>query len=444
MLWFRKFAAILLLSVGASLAFLPWPAQLEGERTQELVWLIIQPAPFTADGARDQFGDSFIELSYEGMAEVPEVREAVLGLMGQSSSRCVPQGEWQVLLAEHSIADPEGLAYAFRDGLYRISGVEAKDFGAEGISVCFDQTMLGAYDNLDWNPMIRVQAGDLRSYPELGAEIERLANGPIPNDSTGAVKPRQWRRFHRRVLADRDYRPCFVVFDKLYSGGVVDGLAPWKLQTTWLRPTAGGLGAVAGFFGLVMLVASYRPTAARPGIPIASPWFAVFCDAIGLIGGLIFTALAIDTLWVGPFGQTSLLGLHPEWPSSQPITGLHFVSVPTFVVVLPILTLWFTSLSAQRIEVNAERITSHGALGSTSISWQDLKRAGLREQKNPFAFTVQDSRNLQQVLDLEGAEHSVTINEPGSRKRKSKIMAALREHAPQAKKDLISSLEGQW
>ncbi len=444
MIWIRKVAGIFLLSVGAALLFLPWPTQLNGERTQELVRLTIEPAPFTAEAARSRFGDSFIELSYEGMDEVPEVREAVLGLMSQSSSRCVPQGEWQTLLAEHSIADPEGLAYSFRDGLYRISGVEAKDFGSEGILVCFEGTYLGAFDNLNWDPLRRIEPDAFEGHPEIEAEFDRLEAGTIPAESVRSVSPRQWRRFHRSVLDDDDYRTCFVVLDKLYSGAVEDELVPWSLATPWLRQIARGLGAASMVFGIVLFVASYRIAAARPGLPVASPWLAAFCDAISLVGGLIFIGLAIDALWVSPLGQPSLIGLEPEWPSSQPITGLHFISIPVVLIVLPLLTLFFVSLSAQRIEVNDERVTSHGALGSTSIPWLDLERVNLREQKNPFAFTVVDFRSLQKVLDLEGAEHSVTINEPGSRARKLRILNALREHVPEAKKNLIRGIEGEW
>ncbi|RLE26052.1 MAG: hypothetical protein DRJ61_18670, partial [Acidobacteria bacterium] len=94
MMWFRKFSALLLLSLGAALMFLPFPATLEGERTEEAVRLRVEPAPFTEQSARTRFGDSFMKLSYEGMTEIPEVREAVLGLVGQSSSRCVPSWEW--------------------------------------------------------------------------------------------------------------------------------------------------------------------------------------------------------------------------------------------------------------------------------------------------------------------------------------------------------------
>jgi len=443
-IWFRKFAALLLLSLGVALMFLNFPANLEGERTQEVVRLTVQPAPFTEESARDQFGESLIGLSYEGMDEFPEVREAVLGLMGTSGSRCVPSGEWNALFEERSVVDPAGVVYGFRDGLYRISNTEVKDFGSEGEFMCFETTMLGAYDNPGWSPMAHLDAGDLDRYPELKAELERLAAGAISAEGSREISPRQWRRFQRSEVDSRGDGPQFVVFDRLYWGAVTDEVVPWSLQTPWLQRTARVIGTATVFLGLLVAVASYRAASARPGIPVASPWLAVFCDVISLVGGLIFTVLAIDTLWVGPIGQSSLIGLHPEWPTTEPITGLHFVSVLVVLLVLPLLTLWFTSLSAQRIEVDGERVTSHGALGSISIPWQDLERVHLRKQKNPFSFSVVDFRSLQKVVDLEGAEHSVTINEPGSRRRKTEILDALRQYVPEAKKSLFDVLDMEW
>ena len=444
MTWFRKFAALWLLSLGCALEFLPFPASLSGERTRDVVQLQVQPAPLTEESARTRFGDSFIKLSYEDMDEYPEVREAVLGLMGRSSSRCVPSLEWQSLLAERSIVNPEGLAYAFRDDVHQISSVETRESGSEGELVCFEAKMLGAFDNLDWDPMVRLDEGGLDAYPELKAELERLAAGPIPAEGGRDISPRQWRRFKQRDVDSRGDSPDFIVFGSLFRGTVSEELVPWSLRTPWLRQTARAIGVVVLIFGFLLAVASYRAIAARPGIPVASPWLAVFCDLISLVAGLIFVAVVIDTLWVGPLGQPSLLGLHPEWPSAVPITGLHFVSLLVVFTALPLLTLWFTSLSGQRIQIDAERVTSHGALGSTSIPWQDLEQVRLRAQRNPFSFTVVDFRKLQKVLDLEGAKVSVTINEPGSRQRKREILNTLLLHVPEGKRSLIKEVEVEW
>jgi len=443
-MWIRKHSAIMLLSFGAGIVFLPFPGQLEGERTHEVVSLRVQRAPFSEAEVRADFGTDFIVLSYEEMDNVPEVRESILSLMGESGTRCLLTDQWQRFLSEHSVVDPAGLVYAFRDGLYEITGTASQDTMPEGEFVCIDVVLLGAYDNRDWKPVNWLGTDDLDDYPELRKEFERLAAGPQPGEGGRAVSAGEWRRFDSRVLGDSDFLPSFVVFDRLFSGLVEDELVPWSMQTPWLGPAARTLGIAAIIFGIVLLVGSYRTSSRRPGIPISPAWLAVFCDTISIIAALVFVPLAIDTLWVSPMGQPSLIGLVPEWPATEPITGLHFVSILVVLLALPLLTLWFSSLTGQRVAVDDERVTSYGALGSISISWAELATARVREQNNPFAFTVVDFRKLQRVLDLEGEEVCVTLNEPATRERKTTIVNTLLAHAPEDKKTLIEEIKGSW
>lgn len=443
-MWFRKYSAIMVLSFGAAIAYLPFPEQLEGKRPREVVTLRVQQAPFTETEVRADFGTDFIVLSYEEMETVPEVREMILALMGASGTVCPLADEWHRFLGERSVEDPAGLVYAFRDGLYEITGSEALDGESGEALTCVDVVILGAYDNRDWKPVSWLDADDLEGYTELQKELERLAAGPLPGEGGRAVSPREWRRFHRQVLDDDEFLPTFVVHDRLFSGLVDDGLVDRTLRIPWLRPAARSLGVAAFFLGVVLLVGSYRASSRRPGIPISPVWLAVFCDTLSIISVLVFVPVAIDTLWVSPMGQPSLIGLVPEWPSTEPITGLHFVSVLAVLLALPLLTLWFSSLTGQRVAVDAERVTSYGALGSISISWEELATARVREQKNPFAFTVVDFRKLQRVLDLEGDEVCVTLNEPTSRERKTLIVYELLEYAPADKKALIEGIKGVW
>ncbi len=67
MLWFRKFAAPVLTSVGAALAALPFPAQLAGDRTAQVVSLEVAPAPFTEEAARTGLGERFVALTSQGL-----------------------------------------------------------------------------------------------------------------------------------------------------------------------------------------------------------------------------------------------------------------------------------------------------------------------------------------------------------------------------------------
>jgi hypothetical protein len=442
-MWFRKFAAIMLLSCGVVLVLLPLPQRMNGEKSEEYVFLEVQPAPYTEEKARAEFGDSFNSLTYEDLESYPSVLDVVLRLMGESDTWCVDEADWRSFVGAREVDDPEGLVYAFRDDLHRISSVEA-EHDEDGEYVCFEATLLGAYDNRDYNPMTWLEAGDLDDYPELKAELKRMAGGPIPAEGGEGIAPHQWRRFHRRELDDFEYRPPFVVFDRLFFGSIDTKLVPWTLQTPWLRGAARTVGVLTLLVGLVLMVQAYRGAGRRRGIAISPVWLVVFTDAISLAAGVFCVGLMIDTIWVGPLKQSSLVGLHPEYLSTTPITGLHFVSVLAVLIALPLFTLFVVSLTGQRIDVGAEGVTSHGAIGSRSISWQDIENIRTREQKNPFAFTVVDFRKLQTVLDLEGAETSITINEPSSRKRKRQIMDALRRFAPEEKKELIRDIEGIW
>jgi len=56
---------------------------------------------------------------------------------------------------------------------------------------------------------------------------------------------------------------------------------------------------------------------------------------------------------------------------------------------------------------------------------------------------VTDFRSLQKVVKLEGGEHSITINEPGSRILKMEIRNSLSRYAPEAKKSLLEVL-AEW
>jgi hypothetical protein len=443
MVWFRKFAAIMLLSFGVALAFLPFPESLSGEKSREYVFLEIQPAPYTEEKARAEFGDSFISLTYEDLESYPSVLDVALRLMGESGTWCVDETDWRSFVGAREVEDSEGLVYAFRDDLHRISNVEA-EHDEDGEYVCFEATSLGAYDNREYNPMTWLDAEDLDAYPELRARLERMAAGPVPGEERAGIAVREWRRFHRRELDDFEYRPPFIVFDRLYYGSVDTELVPWTLQTPWLRGAARAVGVVALVLGLVLMVRSYRGAGKRRGIPVAPGWLSVFTDAISFAAALFCVGLLIDTMWVGLLKQPSLLGLQPDYLSTTPITGLHFISVPAVLIALPLFTLFVASLTGQRIEVDGERVTSHGAIGSTSISWQDLETITVREQRNPFAFTVVDFRKLQNVLDLEGEEFSLTINEPASRARKRKILDSMRLHAPNSKRPLIDAIEGRW
>jgi len=443
MLWLRKLAAVLAIAFGLSMLFLPFPDGLTGEREQEVVWLEVSAAPLTPGDARARFGGAFAVIGYDDLEGHDELREALLSLMGRSGGRCVPSDQWHDVIGRFAGGDGAGAGYAFEEGLYRIAAAERSDDGPGSGQVCFEVELLGVWEHPGLEPLTRLSVADLEPYPAVAAAVARATAGEVPAELRVGVEPRELRSFHRRVLDDRGFTPEFVLGQHLLRGGVATEPVGWNLETPWLPAAGRVIGTVALPVGLVLLAGGYRVAASRGGISVAPTGFAVFCDLILVAGAVFAVGLALDGAWVGLAGQPSLLGLEPEWPSEQDFTALHFVALPALFVALPLLTLFFTSLSSQRVRVDAVGVTAHGAIGSTSIRWEEVEAVRLREQRNPASFTVVDFRSLQRVLELKGGDRTVTINEPSSRRRKRAIVEALRNHAPPEKAALVDAVE-EW
>ena len=441
MVWRLKLAALLFFSIGLGLLFLPFPGQLVGERSREVVYLEILPAPLHKEEAVERFGEDYVSFSYDGLAEYPEFRDAVLGLMGRSDGRCISEREWKGLLVSLERQVGVGMVYSFREGIYRV--VETAAIVDQGSHLmCFEVTLLGAYDDPGKAQFNYFRPADLQRYPVLQAEVERLSSRPVPLTEAVAVTPREWLKFQRRMLDSDSFNPAFVVEKRLVRGWTTDELVPYSIEVPWLRPVTLFGGGIALLLGSWLFYRSYR-VILPSGIPVAPIWLSLFCDMILLVGSAIFIPLFLDCLWVSLLGQSSLLGLEPDWPSEQKITGLHFVSIPATFVALPLLSLWFTSLSSQRVFVDVSGVTLSGAIGSRSLAWEKLEHVQVREQRNPFSFTVVDFRGLQKVLDLVGTQEVLTINEPSSRKRKEAIVNAIKAHVPEWLDSRLAGLE-QW
>ncbi|MCP4899596.1 MAG: hypothetical protein GY906_21735, partial [bacterium] len=238
MIWLKRTTAILALTFGAGLLWMPFPGEISGESMREVVVLEVDKAPFSVEEARAQFSETILELSYENLDQTPEFREAVLGVYGRGGEQCFSTAEWDFLLSDWGLVSGEGSVFTFRDGLHRINRVEEVVDDSEGPYTCIEVKLLGTYDNREWEGMTHLDEAVLADYPEIDAEVRRLADGVIPAAGGEAIKVRKWRHFHRRELDDLEYRPRWVVFDRLFSGAVEDVEAPWTLNTPWLRGSA--------------------------------------------------------------------------------------------------------------------------------------------------------------------------------------------------------------
>ena len=437
-----KFAAILLMSFGLALIVPEFPATVSGEGERPVVEIEVDGTPVTEADARERFGVGLVHLSYDDLAEVPEMREAILGVMGRGGWGCVAEGEWRSFTEGRSISRPENLVFTFRDGLYRVRAIETAADGSG--DVCFEAELLGAYDNLEWDPFLRPDLAAVEAQPEVAAELRRLANEPDGTIGGRELTPAQWRRFRSEALENSGFGAGFVVFDRLFRGSVHLETADWTSEVPWLEPVATAIGAVLLLGGAALLVFGWRSNSVRPGTAIAPPILGAAFDLLVLAWSCFFAVVFLDTLWVGPLGQPTLVGLTPEYVGGTPITGLHFVSAPALFLAAPFLTLFVASTTGQRIAVDGEGVRSYGALGCTALRWEDLKTVSLREQKSSLMRATGDYRSLQRVVDLVSEERTITINRPSSRARRAAILGALRTHIPGDMEHLLEGIFEGW
>lgn len=309
----------------------------------------IENTPYTSVSAAKRFGEKFVELSYENLSKQPEVREAILGLMDRSGGRCVPSYEWISFLSAFQLTEVggTGIVYAFSEGIYRINSVKQLLTQENVETTCFEVTFLARYIESIQDNIPQLSEKKFIDYPDLKVELQRLFEGIIPNEKIVKITPKQWQHFTHRFLDQETFRPAFIYKSRLFTSGTINQPESWTLETPWLKMVCQILGAIAILLGIVAGISVHRLTGGRQGIPIASVWLSVFCDIILLSGSIFFFALVIDSFWIGILGQPSMLGIVPDWPSQHMITGLHFVSIPAVFIALPLLSLWFISLSNQ-------------------------------------------------------------------------------------------------
>ncbi|MCP4898732.1 MAG: hypothetical protein GY906_17315, partial [bacterium] len=242
---------------------------------------------------------------------------------------------------------------------------------------------------------------------------------------------------HRRELDDLEYRPRWVVFDRLFSGAVEDVEAPWTLNTPWLRGSAMGVGIALAFIGFVAFARVYRGLGSRPGIAVGGAGLAVFGDVIALTGGCLGAVGCIEAFWVGVLELPSLLGYVPEYSLGSALSPYAFISILGMGLGMPFFTFWITVLTGQRVHVDSEGVTSWGVFGRSYVPWDELEMIHVREQRSAAMWTTGDYRALQRVLEIEGENTSITINQPTSAKRKASILVALLEHIPAGLRHLL-------
>jgi hypothetical protein len=194
------------------------------------------------------------------------------------------------------------------------------------------------------------------------------------------------------------------------------------------------LGAIAIILGLVAGRGLYRPSSAL-GIPVSSPPVTVALDAILVI----FLALC----W---FPTTDFL-LNRLFAAEAIVAEAEFYFMGVFcgLFAVVILGIYITTLSVQRVLINAEGIRVSSIMSHVAIAWDELLVIETSDFYVPVGRigTVMPKR-VARVLKLEGDRGSATILEPSTRAIKNRIVNAMLEHAPEALCERIREAGRSW
>ena len=205
---------------------------------------------------------------------------------------------------------------------------------------------------------------------------------------------------------------------------------PVMIQANGLRI----LGAVALILGLIAGRGLYRQ-ALTPGISVCSPTTILAMDAIFVV------FLGLCWVPIVDFLLMRILGSEPIVDEAQ----FYLMSVVCAILVTPILGMYITALSVQRVIVDANGIRVRSNLSDESFPWDKLTEIRTSDFYVPVGRVgMLLPRRAARVLRLEGDGGSATILEPSTKSGKHRIITAMLQHAPEALHKRIQEAGENW
>ncbi len=442
MLWVRRTIALILIGFGFALIFLRVPSEINTVESREVLTITVERPPYTSSKARKEFSDSVLNLSYENLDDVPEVRDAMLKQWGNTCSSCVSQVVWKNFIRTRKINPQHDIVYTFRDSISRMSDFSSTNDPKDGELMCWSAAYIGAYDDHESNPIDHIKNSTLEAYPKLANELRQLVAGEIPAEVDSGVPVKEWQDFEKTELGG--FVPKFEILDHLFSVFVRSVEIEIARQMPITRPVARVLGLVAGIIGFLLLAQVYGACRSGPGVSVVSPIVAFFGDAVALFASFVGALGIVDALWVHGFGAPSLLRWSATVSESSQITMVQFVSTITIVIGLPVFTFFVTTLTTQRISIDQDGITSCGTFGKTHLPWRMLRGVHVRNQRNILLSVSGDHRSRQKILELEAKDSRIVVNQPSSWTSKERILSELNAYAPENLRQLLVECEERW
>jgi len=406
--------------------------------------------PLSLEDAQAQFGPTIHDIGAEELAGIDAI-EAHLSYFDIDSVQIVLRpDEWQGFCKRLRVHQDSTFVIVYRGILFRLEGLGQTEGNEYGPGVLVDSEYLGRiagreseYPFAEMTSTQFAEHADI--YENLRVSSEYRGEGPLP----GYLPLEVWTVFQNDVIGQRNQ---FVVAGRLYQAEEVDEVESVRIDLPGL---AIAFKIAAGFclmLGVWFLVKPYRIAAAKEGIHIAGPAFAMFGDAVSLVCTGVCAFMWLDVLLFHGLGQAGGLSTLNQllfnddlslWDPVQ--RDAIYFAFGFGALMAPALAALVTQRSGQAIRVKADGVTSDGGFRTSYIPWKAVDEVVIESERLPtFRTGLPVTRRLQKKLILRGEDCELTINEPSLGNTKRQIVQLLVEQAPEPVAEKIRNAVRSW
>jgi hypothetical protein len=192
------------------------------------------------------------------------------------------------------------------------------------------------------------------------------------------------------------------------------------------------ISLVAFGLGVYLYIHARQP---HRGFSINPKWVIYFSDFINLIIGILASFLV----------QNVIL-LKFQMPVIEDEDFSLFMGVYYFVLGIPIMAFFTNTMLGQIIRISSESIESDGFLNHQKLNWNEIQDIKLKDQYLPQGRVgIIIPRKLQKKMILKSEYgDELIINEPQTKKAKSKLYAHLVLHIPDRLKSMFEDQYAVW
>lgn len=384
--------------------------------------------------AQAQFGPTIHEIGADERVEINVIEEHFAYSYINSRQITLWPKEWQAFCDRFRVPKDGAFVIAHRGLLFRLEGLGLTDGNEFGPGMAVYSEFLGRIESRE------------QEYPFAVIRPEQFAEHA---EITGNVSPEVWRVFQEDVIGQRNQ---FVVADTFYRADEVEEVEAERVDLPGASITFKIVAGICLVAGAWFIVKPYRIAAAKEGIHVAGPGFAVFGDAVGVVCTAACAFVWLDTLLFHGLGQAgglstlSQLVFDDDLRNWDPVQRDAIYFAFAFgVIVPPALAALVTQRSGQAIRATADGVISDGGFGTQFIPWAEVDDVAVESEHLPtFRPGFPATRRLQKKLVMRGKGCELAINEPSRSNTKRKIVQLLVEQAPELVAKKIHGASISW